>query len=906
MRVLWERDEVLEAAAEAARAGGGRWMLLSAAVAGMGRTAALETIVRRQTAEGTMRVRRARSAPEETAFPLGLVRQLFADDGDVPFSVPAGPDEQRLFQRLVTRLARSAAERPVLIAVDDLHHADETSRRWIGHLAHRVAGLPVLLLATECDGPSAPLVLPASTGTSFALRPLSASAVIRIARAAGLGEEETATCVEASAGIPALVQALVTDLGDGPLPRPPSAPAHSRYRDTITRWVRHRADPRSRRILLALAVAAEGGTAAGPGLLDQVSGPRPHRRSRRARSVGRLGTLLHHPLAREAVLAAAEPEEISALHSRIAATLAESGAPATAVASRLLHVDRPGEAWMTRCLDEAAEAAVRAGRVAESAAYLRHALRGRLAPDRRAALTMRLGALELPHSATAGIRRLYTGLELHTDVRDRVIAATALSAGLVAGRYPDAALRVLHQATRAAGDDELVQVLQTLSALVSSHDSAAWRGAVAGLRALAPVAPATIEPLVCGLITEYEAGAGLCSAAEARARVQQRLAAPVDPRLRTAWLGSAATLLQWADRLEEARELADMCLPPPPIPPDLTDVGLQCLLSVRAEAALWAGEFERVIAENAPLVRAWAGQGVRLPHLAAMVAIARCETGRREEAWAAVAGAGPSGADSSWEWNELSYARALLHAADGDWQAALDDHLRCGAGQSAHDFVSPVATPWRSGAALALVRLGRREEARELAEEELRHARTWGTRRTVGRALRAYASAVSGRLALDSLTEAAELLGPARAPVELAEVLVDLGRAHIEIGNGRKGRDTLREARAVALRLAVPAPGSGGGAVTGRLLGVAEKALGEVPARRARVPHGLTAAERRVAELAAAGHSNARISDALCLTRRTVETHLTSAYRKLRIARRAQLVSVLAREGPGTGAGDTG
>ncbi|MFG2909754.1 LuxR C-terminal-related transcriptional regulator [Kitasatospora sp. NPDC048286] len=902
--MLLERDEVLDmaaAAAASARAGSGRWVLLSAPVAGRGRSTALEAIVRQQADGDTMRIGRARGVPEETAFPFGLVRQLFPDDEAVPFSALAGPDEQRLFHGLVTRLARSAAERPALLAVDDLHLADEQSRRWIGYLARRLADIPVLLVLTECADPSGPAPFPPATGVSVALPALSVSAVVRLARAAGLDQQSTVTCVEAGAGNPTLVRALVADLADGPLPLLPSARPRGRYRDAIADWLRREADPCLRHTCIAVAVAAEGGTPADPALLHRLAGLCPSGRPPGERSVRRLSRLLSHPFAREAVLAAAEPQEVAALHTRIAELLDENGAPATAVASRLLHLDRPGEPWMTRTLAEAAEEALRAGRPAESAGYLRHALSGPLDPQRRAALALRLGALELPNNATAAIRRLHTGLDLHTCHRERATAATALSAALVAGRDPDTALRVLRQASLVADGDELVQVLQTLGALVSSHDNDAWRGAVAGLRALAPTAPPAIEPLVCGLITEYEAGAGLCSAAEALARVRPRLAAPVDPRLRTAWLGSAATLLQWADCLEEARKLAALCLPVPPVPPDLTDVGLQCLLSVRAEAALWAGEFDRVIAENAPLVEATAGQGVRLPHLAAMVATARRETGRRAEAWEAVALVGPSGSDSSWEWNELGYTRALLHAADGDWQAALDDYLACGAGQSAHDFVSPVATPWRSGAALALVRLGRREEARELAEEELRHARTWGTPRTVGRALRAYAAAVGGKLALGSLTEGAELLRTSPAPVELAETLVDLGRAHLEAGNGRKGRDTLREAHTVAQRLAgpvrVPGDPAGGpgadGRPAGRLLDLTEQALRGGGVRNRNGGHTLTSAERRVAELAAAGHTNAQISSALCLTRRTVETHLTNAYRKLRIARRTQLVAAL-------------
>ena len=46
----------------------------------------------------------------------------------------------------------------------------------------------------------------------------------------------------------------------------------------------------------------------------------------------------------------------------------------------------------------------------------------------------------------------------------------------------------------------------------------------------------------------------------------------------------------------------------------------------------------------------------------------------------------------------------------------------------------------------------------------------------------------------------------------------------------------------------------------------------------------LTASERRVAELAAEGHSNPEIAQALFVTRKTVETHLGHVYRKLGIS----------------------
>jgi DNA-binding CsgD family transcriptional regulator len=56
----------------------------------------------------------------------------------------------------------------------------------------------------------------------------------------------------------------------------------------------------------------------------------------------------------------------------------------------------------------------------------------------------------------------------------------------------------------------------------------------------------------------------------------------------------------------------------------------------------------------------------------------------------------------------------------------------------------------------------------------------------------------------------------------------------------------------------------------------------------------LTASERRIADMAAAGASNPEIAQALFLTVKTVEMHLTRAYRKLDIGRRSELPGALA------------
>ncbi|WP_328506080.1 AAA family ATPase [Streptomyces sp. NBC_00391] len=132
-------------------------------------------------------------------------------------------------------------------------------------------------------------------------------------------------------------------------------------------------------------------------------------------------------------------------------------------------------------------------------------------------------------------------------------------------------------------------------------------------------------------------------------------------------------------------------------------------------------------------------------------------------------------------------------------------------------------------------------------------------------------------------------VAPGGAPVEteLIPALVAQGRGLASAGERARARDAFREAAERAERL---------GAL--RLRAVAESALREGGARRPAAaltgPSALTAGERRIAELAAQNRTNTEIAQLLHLARRTVETHLTSTYRKLGIRRRSELGAALA------------
>jgi DNA-binding CsgD family transcriptional regulator len=122
--------------------------------------------------------------------------------------------------------------------------------------------------------------------------------------------------------------------------------------------------------------------------------------------------------------------------------------------------------------------------------------------------------------------------------------------------------------------------------------------------------------------------------------------------------------------------------------------------------------------------------------------------------------------------------------------------------------------------------------------------------------------------------------------LERAQALTDLGTALRRAGRPLEAREPLRLALDLAYR-------SGATALEEQALADL-RATGARPRRRVvSGPGALTSSERRIAELAAAGHQNREIAEDLWVTLATVEFHLRNAYRKLGIRRRTQLPGAL-------------
>lgn len=235
----------------------------------------------------------------------------------------------------------------------------------------------------------------------------------------------------------------------------------------------------------------------------------------------------------------------------------------------------------------------------------------------------------------------------------------------------------------------------------------------------------------------------------------------------------------------------------------------------------------------------------------------------------------------------LVLARAQVRAACGDHAGALaqfDDAVRRRDkwGGMNPSWVGDILLAARSHHAL-----GDNEAAGSLLAQALKLAQRWGTPGALGQAAHAQALLGGDGDRIELLREAVTLLERSPARLELAHALVDLGAALRRAGHRSDSRDPLRAGYALARECGADA--------------LAQAARHELAAsgvrlRRERITgaQSLTPSERRIADMAADGSSNTAIAQALFVTVKTVEMHLTHTYRKLEITGRSQLPKAIA------------
>lgn len=234
----------------------------------------------------------------------------------------------------------------------------------------------------------------------------------------------------------------------------------------------------------------------------------------------------------------------------------------------------------------------------------------------------------------------------------------------------------------------------------------------------------------------------------------------------------------------------------------------------------------------------------------------------------------------------LLLARGRLRSRQNRTREALADLHTCGATLVAAGYLNPAFAHWRGEAALAHLALGETAQATDLASENLRLARSFGAPDSTSYALRTCGIIAGGSTGLELLEEAVSVLDQTTAELERAGALVDLGAALRRAGYLKQSQDPLREGIDAAIRCHADALAARAAEEM--------RAAGLRPRRRPLTGRdALTTSELRVAKLAADGATNRQIAQGLFISRRTVEIHLTSTYRKLQINGRDELRQAL-------------
>lgn len=915
--VLWERDQELsqlERALERTLAGDGRLLLVEGA-AGIGKSALLEQLRRRAEWAGAT-VLSARASTLEIPFAYGVVRQLFEsrvaggererllsgaaataaaifDPVTEPERGPAADTGFAMLHGLFWLTLDLARERPLVLLVDDLHWCDRASLRFLVYLSHRLEGLPILVAAGLRSGepgvdPGAVDALVTTSGTDV-VRPRSLSAAATSAlvfdRLGAPAEEFVLAAHRATGGNPLLLgQVLAALRADGIAPDAGSSPLLRRVGPrAVLRTVRARVGqlgPEARELTRALAVLGEADD------LRLVAGLARVPEATADAAVGALvrAEILHdglplrfvHPLVRDAVYDEQSATTRASMHAAAAAALRDAGASIEQVAVHLLAAPGHNESWVVGALREAGGAAVRRGAPDSAALYLRRALAGASDAAGRPRLAFDLGMVELMVNVGEAPGHLRDAAATLEDPQLQFAATMGLVQALIFNGAPDEAAAVARDARSMAPPelDDARCALETLERFTAFFGTSVPRVKDPGA---ARAHGGHVGGRMLQVVTAFDwalasGSADQCSELTLEALDDGALMRG-DPGMITI---CAITVLAMAGRAE-AHEILGR------VESEAHRVGsLFGVSSFNLWRGFWSfmeGQLDEALVQVRLAVEQLDLYGAAGPsrlYEQAFLAMILTEQGDLDAA-AAAFGAPPAGRSEAarlW-WR----ARCELLLALGRYEEALQGARALG--RDRMHIRNPAWLPWRTLEAQALVGIGHREQALDLVDEELVDARTWGAPATVGRTLRIRGE-LRGAAGVSDLAAAVELLEGSSARLECTKALDALGRANgpeLARGIDRRAYALASDAGAAGLarRLEVRIV-DGHRAVLRPMTGVS----------------ALTRAERRVVDLAAAGHGNRHIAQTLFVTPKTVEAQLSSAYRKLGIRSRRELSVALA------------
>jgi DNA-binding CsgD family transcriptional regulator len=908
---LAEREHEL-AAIEALLVGGG--VLIVEGGAGLGKTSLLDAAAHRPQTGGRD-VFVARCSELEADFAFGVVRQLFerrlaaADDHERE-ALFAGPAEavRRLLEAdwdgataadatfaglhsLYWLVSNLADRRPLLLVIDDAHCCDAPSLRWLAHLAPRVddaaVGLLVAMRPTEPAAEAASMRQLRANATVVRPGLLSAGAVTAIARDALGADASDVVCAnlhDATGGNPFYLAELLRGADPG------AAEHVIRNGHGITRHVvarLGRLDPVALQLAQSVSILGDGcrlrqvATVAG---LDMPTARRAAAGLVRAEVLADADPpRFLHPIIRDAFDATLDSDRREAAHLTAARLLFGERAPAGQVAMHLMRTQPGGDPWVVQRLQAAAGEAMRAAAPAEAAQLLSRAMAEPPPSAQRLNLLRELARAEAGAGREAACMAFEEALALTEDRRIRGEIALEMAETYAAlFRWVDA-VDVSARALGELGDLDagLADRLRAVLLVSGLHDARRAASVRAVLETRVGAQPlATGMRMVLTGQPASEAGVAL----EQALRCARADVADWDARAALLWClvtverydaveAALRPLVAHVDRSGSARGHVAV----------YSTLGfLKLRLGALPEADAAAHIALRVLLEGdfAP----------GLAFGATVLADVAVEAGELAEADALLnllpAAPMPPGVGSVL----VPAARGRLHLARSRWHEALHEFETCAGMFSADVWGMELRDVGylhaRSAAALALLGLGRREEAERLAQSELADVRVFGGQRALGVAARVAGLVARGEHGRELLAESVAALRRSPALLERAKSLVEMGAALRRAGRRSDARELLAEALDLAARCGARP-----------LAARAREELGATGARPRRVwrqgVEALTPSELRVARLAAEGNTNRQIACALYVTVKTVEGHLAQVYAKLGIDGRSQLPAAL-------------
>jgi len=926
-------------------------LLLIQGPPGLGKTALLREAYH-EAGQAHLTLLAARASELEQPFAFGVVRQLLEpvvrnQPGDHPGLFTRGAAlAARLFEAderpppstaigfealhsLYWLLANLAGRGPLLVSVDDCQWADRDSLRFLAYLAQRIEGLPVVMLLAgrPADPPAATSTEPAQLWAQLAAdpqaiaiypQPLSEPATVAWARdqlSPEADEEFCRACHHATGGNPLFLRELLRTLDAEGVQ--PSAAAAAQVGTVgpaaVRRFVLYRlAALGTEAAELARAVAVLGDDC-DLALAAQVAGTSPGRARAPADGLVRAGLFsdherlgFAHPIVRAALYDDLAPGERQARHAAAAAILAAQGAPAERVTAHLLRTGPTGDPQRVSTLRSAAASAVRRGAPRAAAARLERALAETPPEQERAEILTELGRCELatmqfeaaehhlhavlaagPHGTRTDPGQAgpatRAGLPTRADAAS-LLGRCAIVSGGRSAQAAAAALATLAGELRPGQPGRSLQLGAEL--LMVTTAIPALRGDL-DRRLMAYDAQARGHPGFAAIARIVRAQERLLRggpAGPAVTEVQAALSTELAPGVQTDAVLLALMTLLLGEQYDLASQLLDVALDRARREGHATRQGL--ILGQRAAIALAQGSLRSAQVEAETGLLLVGGQHFAVLQLIAVAVTAHVERGALDEAETLARRVAPADIEDDHIYvPRFLVARGQLRIAQGRPEEGVADLLWCGRRLEAVGLSWP--GDWRAVAAPALAALGQQQLAGQLAAEQVALARRVGAPGALGLALRAAGRTAPEAGARDSLLrEAVAVLEPSGARLELAHALADLGTQLSRANRRAEGRHALRQ----AIKLAVECGASA----------LAERAVAELhagPGRRARTeltgPGALTAAEWRVCREAAEGRTNRELAQALFVTEKTIERHLSSAYAKLGIRSRFQLAAAI-------------